>query len=119
MLDFARAGKSDYAQYSLKLVGANLEGTYHEDGEFGPINEMVVRVTFDDPEGNVGSFQLAKVQVAKQPTWEEGDEPPTPQPQPEPKPAFDFAFRSQSDGRFHISDSTCAACPARRARARD
>ena len=67
---------------------------------------MVVRVVFDDASGNVGSFQLAKVQAPQQPTWEEGDEPPTPTPQPEPKAAFDFAFRAQSDAHFHLSTST-------------
>ena len=89
-------------------MGASLEGTYHEDGEFGPTNEMLVRVLFDDQSGTVGSFQLAKVATPKQPSWEEGDEPPTPQLQPEPKSAFDFDFRAQSDGRFHLSESRCA-----------
>ena len=85
-------------------MGASLEGTYHEDGEFGPTNEMLVRVLFDDASGKVGSFQLAKAVAPKQP---EGDEPPTPQLQPEPKSAFDFDFRAQSDGRFHLSESRC------------
>ena len=98
------ANSVDHAHYSLQAVGAHLEGTYHEDGEFGPTNEMVVRVLFDDEEGLVGSFQLAKLK-APAPA---GDEPPTPQPQPEPKSAFDFAFRAQSDGRFHLSESRCA-----------
>ena len=29
-------------------MGASLEGTYHEDGEFGPTGEMGVRIAFDD-----------------------------------------------------------------------
>ena len=92
----------DHAHYSLKQVGDTLEGSYHEDGEFGPTNEMVVRVLFDDPSGTVGSFQLAKVKPTKQ--TDDGT-PPEPQPAPEPKSVFDFAFRSQSDGRFHMSST--------------
>ena len=106
--DMERHGSSgvDHAHYTLAVVGDHLEGTYHEDGEFGATNEMKVRVLFDDDAGHVGQFQLAKAAKPKQPTWEQdSDMPPTPQPEPEPKTAFDFAFRPQSEGRFYLSES--------------
>lgn len=83
------------------MVGDSLEGTYHEDGEFGPTNEMAVRVQFDDQAGKIGSFQLAKVKAAPAPPAD-GSEP-EPQAQPEPKSVFDFVFHAQHDGRFHLS----------------
>ena len=100
-LSLSRTGQVDYAHYSLKAVGsATLEGTYHEDGEGGPTNEMIVRILFDDADGTMGQFQLAKKLAAPQ-----GDEAPVPQEQPEPKTAFDFAFRKHNDGRFYMSES--------------
>ena len=100
----------EHAHYSFKLADNNLEGTYYEDGEDGePTKEMTVRVLFDSP--SEGSFQLAKVQVApatKPEDWddeENGVWTPTPTQQPEPKTAFHFAFRPQSDGRVHISET--------------
>ena len=90
----------EHAHYSFKLAGNNLEGTYYEDGEDGePTKEMTVRVLFDSP--SEGSFQLAKVKAPE--LGEDGT--PTPMQQPEPKTAFDFAFRPQSDGRVHISET--------------
>lgn len=100
------AGEVDHAHYSLKLIHGNLEGTYHEDGEFGPTNEMKVRILFDDATGRTGQFQLARLTVPAQPNYEADEsEPPQPQPVPEPKTAFDFDFRAQSDGRFHVSET--------------
>ena len=81
------AGKVEYAHYSLKLDGAVLEGTYHEDFA-----------------GKVGEFQLAKMPAPQDPN----EAPPTPQPLPEPKTVFDFDFRAQSDLRFHLSEGRCA-----------
>jgi hypothetical protein len=98
------AGKVEYAHYSLKLDGAVLEGTYHEDGEDGPTSQARVRVTFDDFAGKVGEFQLAKMPAPQDPN----EAPPTPQPLPEPKTVFDFDFRAQSDLRFHLSEGRCA-----------
>ena len=95
--------KADFAHYSLKAVGANLEGSYYEDGEEGKINEMVVRVVFDDARS--GQFQLAKLRPPPSAADESADEPPTPQPQPEPRTAFEFEFRPQNDGRFQLSES--------------
>jgi len=98
-------GRVDHAHYSLGAVGSNLEGTYHEDGEFGPQSEMEVRVVFED--SKAGEFQLAKKPVAKQ--AEQSDEPPTPQPdqpQVEYKTVFEFDFHAQSDSRFHVSESS-------------
>lgn len=97
------AGQVDHAHYSLQVVGDVLEGTYHEDGDVGPENEAIVRVTFDDASGLYGSFEFAKV-PPPQPS-KEGEEPPTPQQKPETKPVFHFAFRPQSDGRFYVSES--------------
>ena len=107
-LERSSAGQAFRAHYSFKEVNgdpARLEGKYHEEGEMGPTNEMVVRVLFSDASGRNGQFQLAKAR-APEPAWT-GDEdvPPVPQAQPEPKTAFEFAFRSQSDGRFQLSES--------------
>lgn len=79
----------DYAHYTLKAEADVLVGTYHEDGTDGPKNEMSVRVSFDDSSGMAGQFQLAKAQSASS----------------DLKTVFDFAFRPQSGGRFHLSES--------------
>lgn len=88
------AGQIDYAHYSFKVAddAKSLEGSYHEDGEFGASNEMAVRILFDDTAGTMGEFQLAK-------------KPSDSESQPEYKTAFDFKFRKQNDGRFYLSDS--------------
>lgn len=98
--------KPDFARYSLKIVGANLEGSYYEDSDEGRSNEMVVRVVFDDARS--GQFQLAKLRTLAAPEPVADDEPPAPQPvepQAEPKTAFEFDFRPQNGGRFHLSES--------------
>jgi len=107
-LERSSAGQTFRAQYSFKAADGDpmrLEGKYHEEGDLGPTNEMTVRVLFSDASGRNGQFQLAKAR-SPEPAWS-GDEdvPPVPQAQPEPKTAFEFAFRSQSDGRFHLSES--------------
>jgi hypothetical protein len=94
-LERPRAGSAelDLAHYALtRDAGGDLTGTYHEDGDLGPENEMNVRVVFHDTAGLTGEFQLAKA-GAMDDTFTE------------PKTVFEFAFRSQGDGRFHLSDS--------------
>lgn len=103
-LERTRAGVLTRAHYSLNLTeGGSLEGSYHEDGDAGPTNEMRVRLTFDDTTGRAGSFQLAKLKVAD--AWSEEADGPTPAPAPEPKPVFDFAFLPLMEERFWLSES--------------
>ncbi len=105
------SGTVDVAHYSLQAVGDTLEGTYSEDGSAGPENTMRVRVVFHDASGLTGEFQLAR-QKLPEPTQSVDDEAaaaPEPVPAAEPKTVFEFAFREQSGGRFHLSESNWLA----------
>mmetsp|Transcript_250 Transcript_250/g.372 ORF Transcript_250/g.372 Transcript_250/m.372 type:complete len:221 (-) Transcript_250:92-754(-) len=93
------------AYYSLNsTTDGSLAGRYYEENSDGePSNRMNVLVQFEDKEGRVGKFQLAKLK-----SWEDTEEDPTPVPEEQlsPQTVFHFEFTPQLEERFWLSESS-------------
>lgn len=96
-LERSRAGALTRAYYTLNATDAGIVGRYYEDGmNEEPVNEMEVRVLFDDDAGRMGSFQLAKIKRAE--SWDAEDDP-EPATVSQPQTVFEFAFTPQMNER--------------------